>query len=343
MASAVRSRPKRRILMIVHEALVPPEGWEKLTWEESNEFRTEVDVLEGLQKLGHEVTVLGLSDELAPLSRALRHIKPHVVFNLLEEFRDQSVYDSHVVSYLELRRAAYTGCNPRGLIIARDKALSKKILHYHRISVPHFTTFRRGKKVRRPKRLAFPLIVKSQIEEASYGIAQASVVWDDEALVERVAFIHENLRTDAIVEQYIEGRELYSAVLGNERLQVFPTWELVLDGLPEDSVRIATRKAKWDLAYQKKYGIVDRPAELDDAIRRRIVRLTTRIVRALGLDGYARIDFRLTPEGHPYFLEANPNPDVAFDFEFANAAKAGGLDYEQMLQRIVNLGIRRGA
>jgi D-alanine-D-alanine ligase len=198
--------------------------------------------------------------------------------------------------------------------------------------------------VRRPRWLEFPLIVKSLVEEASFGIAQASVVYDDESLAERVQFIHERVRTDAIAEQFIEGRELYTAVLGNHQLQVLPIWELFLDGLPDDALRIATRKAKWDLAYQKKHGIDHgRARRLGDALERRIADTARRICRRLGIDGYARIDFRLADDGELYFLEANPNPDIADREEFASAAAAAGMSYLALLQRIVSLGIRRSA
>ncbi|UCF46064.1 MAG: hypothetical protein JSU89_02470, partial [Myxococcales bacterium] len=252
MASTLK---RRRIIVLVHKSLIPPEDISKLSPEQIEPFKTEFDVREGLLSLGHEVLMVGLSDELAPLRTAIEEFKPHVVFNLLEEFGGEVIFDAHVVGYLELQRTPYTGCNPRGLLLARDKALSKKVLAYHRIHVPRFRVFPRYRKIKRPKQLEFPLIVKSLIEEGSYGIAQASVVSNDKALEERVSFIHEKILTDAVVEQYIAGRELYVSVLGNHRLQVLPTWEIFLDKLPEDAPKIATRKVKWDLEYQEKHGV----------------------------------------------------------------------------------------
>jgi D-alanine-D-alanine ligase len=339
MAPAVK---KRRVLLLVHEALVPPEDVKDLTDEAFEEIATEWDVLGGLRKLGHEVRVVGLGDELGPLRAALDEFQPHVVFNLLEEFRGQAIFDAFVVGYLELNGVAYTGCNPRGLLLARDKALSKKILSYHRIRVPRFKVFPRYRKTARPSFLQFPLIVKSLIEEGSYGIAQASVVSNDKALEERAAFIHDKIKTDAVVEQYIPGRELYAAVLGNHRLQVFPTWEMFLDKLPDDAAKIATRKAKWDPRYQERHGIrIGRAENLPESLERQVARLARRICRRLGTDGCVRIDFRLGDDGELYFLEANPNPDIADEDEFAGAAKAAGISYEELLQKIVSLGIRR--
>ncbi|RLB50589.1 MAG: D-alanine--D-alanine ligase [Deltaproteobacteria bacterium] len=332
---------KLRAAVLVHETLVPPEGAHELSVADRADFQTELDVGDALTALGHEVQFVGVSDELAPIRNSIAWFDPHVIFNLLEEFREQAIYDAHVVGYLELKRAPYTGCNPRGLTLARDKALSKKILAYHRIRVPRFHVFPRHRKIRRPKHLEFPLIVKSLIEEGSYGIAQASLVTNDKALADRVSFIHETIRTDAVVEQYIDGREVYSAVLGNHRLQVLPTWEIMLDKLPEDAARIATRKVKWDLEYQEKHDIRLARAELTPELERRIVKLSRRITRNLGIDGYVRIDYRLTADGELYFLEANPNPDIADFEEFASAAAAAGMSYEALIQRIVNLGIRR--
>lgn len=339
MASTLK---RRRIIVLVHKSLIPPDDISKMTPEEVAPFKTEFDVREGLRALGHEVMMVGLTDELAPLRTAIEEFKPHVVFNLLEEFGGEAVFDAHVVGYLELQRTPYTGCNPRGLWLARDKALSKKVLAYHRIRVPRFRVFPRYRKIRRPKHLEFPLIVKSLIEEGSYGIAQASVVHNDKALEERVAFIHEKILTDAVVEQYISGRELYVSVLGNHRLHVLPTWEIFLDQLPDDAPKIATRKVKWDLEYQEKYKVrIGRAKGLSDEMERRIARLSRRICRRLGTDGCVRIDFRLDDSGRLYFLEANPNPDIAEEEEFASAAKAAGIDYLGLLQKIVNLGIRR--
>ena len=187
--------------------------------------------------------------------------KPDVVFTLLEDFHGKVIYDQNVASFLELMQVPYTGCNPRGLILARGKDLSKTLAHYRRIAVPAFAVFPMRRKVKRPARLALPLIVKSLSEDASLGISQASVVDTDEKLAERVAFIHERIRTAAIAEQYIEGRELYVGVLGNERLRVLPVWELKFGSLAQGAWPIATEKIKHDPSYQERLGIVDGPAK----------------------------------------------------------------------------------
>jgi D-alanine-D-alanine ligase len=225
-------------------------------------------------------------------------------------------------------------------MLARDKALTKTLLAYHRIPVPEFMVVRIGRKVRRPKRLQFPLIVKSLFFEASAGISQASVVENHEQLARRVHFIHENLGTAAIVEQFIDGRELYVGVIGNERLDTFPVWEMSFDKMPENRWRIATERVKWSTQYQKRHGIMTDRANLGPGETERIQRIAKRAYRALDLNGYARIDFRLDEEGRPYVLEANPNPNLAYGEDFAESAEVNGLPYERLLDRILTLGLR---
>jgi D-alanine-D-alanine ligase len=330
-----------RILVLTHEDLVPPDSLEGLSEKEILSVQKEYDVASGLRELGHEVQVLGVSHDLVPIRQHVEGFRPHVVFHLLMEFQDIAIYQAHVASYLELLRVRYAGCNPRGLLLARDKALSKTILRYHRIPAPLFTVFPLGRTIRVPRRLGYPRIVKSVDEEASLGIAQASVVHDEEKLRERVAFVHRRLGTHAIAEQYIPGRELTIGVMGNERLQTFPVWEMFFEKLPDRSEPIATERVKWDPAYQRRVGIDTGPAkELPGPLGERIARLARRTYRALSLSGYARIDLRLSEDGRVYVIEANPNPDLSREEDFAESAKAAGLSYPKLLQRIVNLGLQ---
>src|SRR5438552_7299366 len=252
---------KLRVLALVHRHLIPPTAIEAGTDVEAAPWRTEYAVTSTLAAMGHAVQTLGVHDDLGDIRRAATEWKPHIAFNLLEAFDDVTIFDQNVVSHLELLKLSYTGCNPRGLLLARDKSLSKKLLAYHRIRVPESEVCRIGRPVRRPKRLTFPLIVKSLTQEASIGISQASVVDTDEKLAERVAFIHQSIGTAAIVEQYIEGRELYVGIMGNQALQALPVWELFFSNMPPDARRIATDRVKWNAKYQKKYGIDSGPAK----------------------------------------------------------------------------------
>jgi D-alanine-D-alanine ligase len=332
---------KLRILVLVHEDLVPPESVEGMTDAQIDPFKTEYDVTTTLREMGHTAIPLGVGSDLAVIGEAVEEHEPDLAFNLLEEFDGVGVFDAHVVSYLEMIRLPYTGCNPRGLMLAHDKALSKMICRYHRIPVPKFYVFPIGRKVRRPRSLPFPLLVKSLTEEGSVGISQASVVYDDDKLAERVAFVHDRLGTDAIAEQYIDGRELYVGVLGNERLATLPIWELQMTKLRGNAPRIATGRIKWDEKYQQKVGVITEPArDLPDGLEQSLPRLSKRIYRGLDLSGYARLDFRLDERGKPFLLEANPNPQLMYGEDFAESAEAGGIDYEKLLQRILNLALR---
>jgi len=327
-----------RVLLLCHEELVPPETLPDP--DEIYDFQAEYCVAVGLRELGHDVQVLGISDDVLPIRHCVEGFAPHVVFNQLVELRDTAAFAVHVVSYLELLGVPYTGCNPRGLTLARDKALSKKILRYHRVPTPRFLSFPHGRSVRVPKRTRYPMIVKSLDEEASRGISQASIVRSEEELIERVDFVHRNVGSGAIAEQYVEGRELTVGILGNERLRTFPPWELSFANLPDGTEPIATERVKWDRKYQRKLGVTTGPAKLSEAAAARIARIARRCFRALALSGYARLDLRLSEDGTVHVLEANPNPDLTDDEDFALGAERAGLVYPDLLQRIMSLGLR---
>ncbi len=331
---------KLRILVACHETLIPPDSLEGHTEKEIDEWRTEYDVVSHLKRAGHEVRCLGLLDSLTELRAAIDEWKPDLVFNLLEEFDGIAKHDQHVVAYLELLRQPYTGCNPRGLMLSRDKVLSKQLLAYHRIPTPQFLVFPKGRRVVVPKKIRYPLFVKSATDDASLGIAQASVCADVASLRERIQFVHEQTGSDALVEEYIEGRELYVGALGNDRVTVLPPWELSFGSLPEGQAPIATRKVKWDRRYQKRHGIETGPArDLSDPVLANITRLTKRIYRARHLTGYARMDFRMRENGEIYVLEANANPNLSAEEDFARSAASAGMDYDELLGRLLSLGI----
>ena len=284
---------KLRILVLMHEDLVPPDSIEGLSDEEIANWKSEYDVCAGLEALGHDVYPLGVSDDLGVIRSAIRKRKPHIAFNLVEEFHGVAVYDQHVVSYLELIKQPYSGCNPRGLMLSHDKALCKQILSYHRIPTPRFMVFEKGKRVRRSRRVDFPLMVKSVNEEASMGISQKSIVWDEHQLADRVAYIHDQVRTDALAEEYIEGRELYVGLMGNQRLTAFPVWEMLFPKMPPGMARIATRRVKWDAATQKEYGIKTEAAkDLPNGVQKKIINLCKRVYPL-------PVDQRLRPHGPP--------------------------------------------
>ena len=332
---------KLRVLVLMDSEFVPPDSLEGYRPEEILNWKTEYDVVTTLREMGHHVHPLGVSDDLGEIRQAIVEDKPHVTFNLLEEFHGVALFDQHVASYLELMQQPYTGCNPRGLTLGHDKVLCKQILSYHRIATPRFAVFHRGKVIRPQRRLKYPLLVKSVIEESSLGITRDSIVYSDSQLVERVLRVHEDLDTDALVEEFVEGREFYVGVIGNHRLQTFPVWELLFRNLPEHIPNIATARVKWDLDYQKELGVTTQAVtDLPAATMARIARLCKRIYRVLYLSGYARIDLRVTASGQVYVLEANPNPDLSYGEDFAESASTKGISYEKLMTRIMNLGMR---
>lgn len=335
---------KLRVLALVREGLIPPDSLEGYSDKEVAEWKTEYDVISTLKDLGHEVETIGVYDDLSPIRKAVLEWHPHIAFMLLEEFHGVSTYDHAVVTYLELMRQPYTGCNPLGMMLSHDKSLAKQIMVWHRIPTPRFNVYEIGRSIKRTRRLEFPVVVKSVIEHASLGISQASIVHDDQALVERVRFIHENVNTDAMAEEYIDGREFYVGVLGNRRLQTLPVWEMDFRKMPEGSYQIASARVKWDVKYQKKHGIATHAAkDLPASIEAQIVRLCKRVYKVLRMSGYARLDLRLREDGRVYVLEANANPNLEYGEDFAESAENAGISYETLLQRIVNLGIRHRA
>jgi len=216
--------------------------------------------------------------------------------------------------------------------------MAKELLAYHKIRVPNFAIFSPGATVRKPSRLKFPLFIKPVAEEASYGISLDSFVEDDEAFEERIRFIHERMNQPALAEEYIEGREIYVSLLGNERLQVFPFREVIFTEVPDGQPKFSTFKAKWDDAYRKRWGIQNVFAEpFVNGTGQRIVKICKDVYRALRIHGYGRIDLRVTPEGEIVILEANPNPNLDRDDEFGQSAAKAGLSYPRMIQRILKL------
>ena len=307
----------------------------------TEDWKTEANVLTALGALGYTAEHLAIFDDLDLLRQKLENFAPDVLFNLVEEFKNNPGFDQNIVSLLEMQGVPFTGCGATGLTLCKHKGISKKILSYHRIHVPNFVVIPRGQRIARPKRLKFPILVKPLKEEASYGISQASFVETDEQFRERAAFIHEKHDADVIAEEYIVGRELYVSVMGNLRLSVFPIREMVFREVPPNEPKIATYRAKWDEEYRKRWGLKNQFAEgLDPALVAHIEQTCKRIYRLLTIDGYARIDLRLTAANEVYFIEANPNPILAEDEDFALSAGKAGLPYPQLIDRIIRHGMK---
>ncbi|HEX4665466.1 MAG TPA: ATP-grasp domain-containing protein [Chthoniobacterales bacterium] len=332
---------KKLKVLALFDAIAPTTIDQDLSAElKTADWKTEANVLAALRSLGHEAEHLAIFDNLDLLRQKLEAFAPDVLFNLADQFKNNRGFDQNIVSLLEMQGVPFTGCGATGLVLCKHKGISKKILSYHRIHTPNFVVLPRGQRVARPRQLKFPLLVKPVKEEASLGIAQASFVENDEQFRERVSFIHEKHDSDAIAEEYIAGRELYVSLIGNLRLTVFPIRELVFREVPPDEPRIATYRAKWDEEYRKRWGLQNQFAEgLEPALVAQIEQVCKRIYRLLTIDGYARIDLRLTATNEIYFIEANPNAILAEDEDFALSAAQSGLPYAQLIERIVRQGL----
>ena len=333
---------KKLKVLALFDAIAPTTLDQDLSAELNTEdWKTEANVLAALATLGHTTQHLAIFDDLDLLRQKFQAFEPDVIFNLADQFKNNRAFDQNIVSFLEMQGLPFTGCSSTGLTLCKHKGISKKILGYHRIHVPEFVTIARGKRSTRPPRLKFPILIKPLKEEASLGISQASFVETDEQFKERVQFIHDKFDNDVIAKEYIEGRELYVSIFGNHRLQVLPIRELVFKEVPPDEPKIATYKAKWDEEYRKRWGLQNQFAEgLDPAVVTNIERVCKRIYHLLTIDGYARLDLRLTPNNEVYFIEANPNPILAQDEDFAQSALKAGMSYPQLIDRIARLGLK---
>lgn len=304
------------------------------------DWQTEADVLNALKQLGFPCETVGVFDDTNVISQKIQSFKPDVIFNLVERFRNSASHEADIAAFLRLTGVPFTGCGATAITLCKNKGLAKQILTHHRIRVPQFVVLPFKKKIHRPKRLTFPIFVKPLKEEASVGISQASVVETDAQFQERVQFLHDTLNQDVIAEQYIAGREIYVSLLGNRRLEVFPFREMVFSRVDDEDPKIATYKAKWDESYRKKWGIKNKLADdLPKELETKIKSVSKRIYRALAIRGAARLDMRLTPEGEIYFIEANPNPMLAKDEDFALSAAKAGLSYPELIHKLIHLAM----
>jgi len=340
------------VLFDVHRPIAEGETFSIRSLRTEEQKPTEADVLTCLRKLGHEVEALAVYDEVKVVFEKVDAFKPEVVFNLCETFFSDRAHEPNVPAMLELMKVPYTGAGPDALMLCKDKALAKKLLAFHRIRVARFLVSSRERPLRRLGKFAYPAFVKPIGEESSDGIARASLVKNEEEAIDRARFLHDRFESDALIEEYIDGRELYLGVLGNRRLTVFPPREMFFGQAPsgteareqpvdDDAPRFATAKAKWDDAYRKKWKIRNGPAgPLPQGLERKLAELARRVYRVLHIRGLGRLDVRLTASGEVVVIEANPNPSLAKEDDFAQAAAQVGIGYEALIQKILENALR---
>ncbi len=314
---------KLKVLALIDLPSPPPEDQNFSQHLKHEDWKDEKNVVETIKSLGHEVRIFGIFDDIQPLVEELKSDKPDVVFNMCETFNNDRDQEPNIAAVLELLGIPHTGANARALRLCKDKGLTKKILSFHRVRVPRFEIshkIRPRKKIH--KRFVFPGLCKPLGLEASEGIAKTSLVKNEKDCLERLQYIHEKYGVDAIVEEFISGREFYVGVLGNDRLTVFPPQELFFKSVPDGDPRIATYKAKWDQEYRRKWGIDSGKAKaIEPLIKSKLDNVCKKIYRIFGLCGYARVDLRLSEQGEVVFIEVNPNPAIAKTDDFASGAK----------------------
>lgn len=294
---------------------------------------------------GHETRRVMVDNVVEPVVSALTSDRPDLVINLAESFAGKSALESNIAALLNLIDLRYTGSSPAGLLVAGDKTLSKKVLQFHGINTPEFATVYRGA-VDWAGDVKFPLIMKPPQEDASLGITATSVVREIKDLLSRIHELQDEYQQPVLVEEFIDGREFYVGVLGNEQAQALPVIELDFTGFPEDRPRIASWEAKWGedgegsgAEYAGTKSVF--PANLDDDLREKMQNVAVEAFNALRLRDYGRIDIRVSDEGEIYVIEVNPNCYLEQAAEFARAAKEGGLEYEALVGRILELATAR--
>ncbi len=298
------------------------------------------EIFEALTKLGHQPFYQILDGKVSSLT-ALAKSNADLIFNLTESFAGDDTMDKNIAAYLDLLQIPYTGGGPQALYLAQDKALAKKLFEFHGIKTPNFATSYRGR-LDHSHDINFPLIVKPTSEDGSIGIDVGSVVENVKELMERIDYIHQEFDSPVLIEEYIEGREIYAAVIGNENPQVLPLIELDLSKLPKGTPRIAGQDVKFLKGTDAFKVTKSAPAEdLDDETREKLSHTALAAYRALKLRDYGRIDMRLNAAGDVYVIEANPNPWLFSGAEFVMAAKKDGRSYAQVISDIVNLAWNR--
>jgi len=324
------------VLFDINRRTAPDEAFSPRTLKQEDK-PTEADVLRCLTRLGHEVETLAAFDDVVAIVEKIKSFAPDVVFNLLESFHDDRSNEPNIPALLELMKVRYTGAGPEALLLCKDKALAKKVLAYHRVRVARFAVSHRKRPLKRLRNLSFPVFVKPIGEESSDGISQASFTRGESEAIERARFLHEKFHCDVMIEEYVDGRELYLSLLGNQKVTVFPPREIFFDQMPDDAPKFATSKAKWDDAYRKKWGIRNGAANtLPEGVEQKLTRVARKVYRLLKIRGAGRIDVRLTPVGEVVVIEANPNPSLAHEDDFAQSAAAAGLEYDILIQKLLD-------
>lgn len=300
------------------------------------------DIKTALNSIGYRTTILNVDSDVFRLVDYLRDERPDLIFNLVECVENESLQEMNIAGVYDLLKIPYTGAGALALGTALNKPRVKELLGFHGIPTPRFQVFGLADRIVPREDFRFPLIVKPSREDASVGISDDSVVYNLPDLRKRVRFIHQEFDQPALVEEYIVGRELNVAIVGNKKPLVLPVSEIDFSGLTEGMEKIVSYEAKWmhgTVAYEGTKGVC--PAPLDPAIEARLKETALRCFRIIGCRDYARVDFRLAADGTPYVLEVNPNPDISDEAGFARSARAHGFTFTEIVSKIVECALER--
>ncbi len=328
----------KKIVVLFDMSAPPPENHDYSSYLGEEAWESESAIAGAIKELGYEPIFMGVFDDIYQLILDLKAIKPDLVFNMCEAYKGRRDYEPQIASVLDLLEIPYTGTKPLGLSLCQDKNLSKKILAHHRIRVPKWLTSHYQRPVRSLKTFSFPAFVKPAREEGSEGISRDSLVENEKDCLERIHFLHDRFKSDVIVEEFISGREFYVSVIGSKRPQVLPIRELCFNEFPPDTPKFATFKAKWDEEYRKRWGIRNEFARhLSDRQLEDMKKIAKKCFDILSLVGYARFDFRVSEAGEMVLLEANPNPSLGPEDDFAQSAQKAGLSYTNLVGKLIEL------
>ncbi len=330
-------KPLKILLLFDLSVNLPAEEYDDY-WDTAD-WKAEKDVRNTLVKLGHEVIPFGIFDDIEPFLKIVREQKPDLVFNMSEAFSGKRDFEPNLTALMQLVGVPFTGAGPMSLQLCKDKGLTKIILGYHQIRTPKFVVAKKSRPIQSLKKFQFPAFIKPLQLESSEGISQVSYAENEKETLARVKFIHERLGVDAIIEEFIDGRDVYVSILGNEKLSVFPPRELFFKQVPDDEPKFATFRSKWDAEYRKKWGIDSGwVAAMPESTERKLGDICKKIYRLLQIQGFGRIDLRIKDD-KIYFIEANPNPSIAKKEDYALSAGKGGVEYEELIAKIVSLSL----
>jgi D-alanine-D-alanine ligase len=298
-------------------------------------------VAAALRRKKHAVSVLAVHGDVKKLVSGLARRKPQLVFNILEEFADHPTGNLAVTHLLEVLGYRFTGTGACDTYLGQDKALAKKLLAFENILYPRFAVFGQDKDLETGGNLRMPLFVKPVAQDSSIGIGKKSLVRDAGQLMQRVVAIHKECNDGALAEEFIEGREFYVGILGNQEPLALPPIEADFSGLPDGAPQIYDSNAKWEKDSKEYQGITTGVADLPDEMKAKLQKVSLDAYRALRVRDYGRVDLRMTPTGDIYVLEVNASCYLEQNDEFAVAARAAGIEYDDLVQRIVDLAVAR--